>query len=209
VGWYTVLLLRLVGPSGAVHAFEPNPPVFARLVENVALAGAPPNVRLHPLGLGPETRTADLHVFEGIPDGHASLSDQSRDGFSVVSCPVRRLDEVIREEGLDHVSFVKIDVEGAELGVLEGAGRLFSQPAPPVWLIEMARETSRTFGYGPGALVEFLRAAGAYRFFAVDEVVGRLIEIQGFSPGDLGANVLCVPTARFDLLATLRHGTLV
>ncbi|MCM3878414.1 MAG: FkbM family methyltransferase [Thermoanaerobaculia bacterium] len=209
IGWYTVLLRRLVGSSGAVHAFEPNPPVFARLVENVALAGAPPNVYLHPLGLGRETRAADLHVFEGIADGHASMSDQGRAGFSTVSCPVRRLDDVLKESGLDRVSFVKMDVEGAELGVLEGAGRLFSQPTPPVWLIEMARETARTFGYGPGALVDFLRSSAAYRFFAVDEAAGRLHEIQGFPPGDVGANVLCVPVSRADLMAALGDGTRV
>ncbi len=209
LGWYTVLLRRLVGPSGAVHAFEPNPPVFARLVENVELAGAPPNVHLHRLGLGRETLSADLHVFEGIPDGHASFSDQGRAGFSTVSCPVRRLDDVLQEEGLDRVSFVKMDVEGSELGVLEGAGRLFSKPTPPVWIIEMARDTARTFGYGPGTLVDFLRSSAAYRFFAVDEAAGRLDEIQGFPPGDQGANVLCVPAARTDLLAALHDGTRV
>jgi FkbM family methyltransferase len=209
VGWYTVLLRRLVGPSGAVHAFEPNPPVFERLVENLAMASRPPNVRLHALGLGPEALSATLHVFEGIADGHASLSDQGRDRFSTVSCPVCRLDDVLRAEGLDRVSFVKMDVEGAELGVLQGAGLLFAQATPPVWLIEMARDTTVPFGYEPGTLIDFLRSSAAYLFFSIDEVAGQLNEIESFPPGDPGANVLCVPASRADLLAEVRHGTRV
>ena len=205
-GWYTVLLGRLVGPSGAVHAFEPNPPAFARLVENVALAGTPRNVHLHALGLGPGNLSADLHIFEGIADGHASFSDQGREGFSKVTCSVRRLDELLAEEGIDRVSFVKLDVEGAELGVLEGAGRLIAGATPPVCLIEMARETTRTFGYGPGALIDVLRSSSDYRFFAIDEVAGRLGEVRGFPSGDPGANVLCVPAARTDLRDALRDG---
>lgn len=209
VGWYTVLFRRLVGPTGAVHAFEPNPPVFSRLRANVDLAGSPPNVHLHATALGREPGTAELHVFAGIADGHASLSDQGRSDFTTVECPVRRLDDVLDEARAGAVSFVKMDVEGAERSVLEGAGRLLARSAPPIWLVEMARATTRTFGYGPDALVDLLRSAARYRFFSVDEAAGRLEEIQGFAREDIGANVLCVPAARRDVLETLRDGARV
>jgi FkbM family methyltransferase len=209
VGWYTVLCRRLVGPSGAVHAFEPNPPVFSRLRANLELAGSPSNVHLHATALGREPGTADLHVFAGMADGHASLSDQGRSDFATVACPVRRLGDVLDEVRAPAISFVKMDVEGAELGVLEGAGRLLTQDVPPVWLVEMARATSSTFGHGPDALVDFLRSTASYRFFAVDERAGRLHEIQGFSRDDIGANVLCVPAARTDLVGALRDGARV
>lgn len=209
VGWYTLLLRRLVGPSGAVRAFEPNPSAFARLSANVDRAGSPPNVRLHPCGLGPKEQDGVLHLFQGIADGHASLSDQGRTDFATIRCRVRRLDDILDEERVGDVSFVKLDVEGAEMGVVEGGARLFAQTVPPVLLAEMARATTRSFGYGPAALVETLRRLAGYRFFAVDEVAGRLAEVRGFAPEDAGANVLCVPPAREELLRSLRDGASV
>ena len=206
VGWYTLLLGELAGPSGAVHAFEPNPSALTRLAANVGRAGTPPNVRLHACGLGPEERTGLLHLFHGIADGHASLSDQGLSGFDTTACLVKRLDDVLVAERIGDVAFVKLDVEGAEMGVVDGGARLFSQTVPPVILAEMARATTRSFGYGPDDLIEALRAAAGYRFFAVDEAQGQLAEVRGFAPEHPGANVLCVPPGREDLLRKLRDG---
>ena len=80
------------------------------------------------------------------------------------------------------------------------------QTVPPVILAEMARATTRSFGYGPDDLIEALRAAAGYRFFAVDEAQGQLAEVRGFAPEHPGANVLCVPPGREDLLRKLRDG---
>lgn len=193
IGWYTTLLARVVGGAGAVHAFEPVPDVFARLVENWRLNDAPSNVHLNASALGTSAGTAELHVFAGLPEGHSSISTLGRADYATVPCPMTTLDAYLHENGVGRVDFIKMDVEGAELQCLEGAGRVFEQDVPPVWMIEMALATTSTLGYGPNDLIEFMRARADYRFYAIDEGTASLRSIEGFGPADVGANVLCVP----------------
>ena len=86
-----------------------------------------------------------------------------------------------------------VDVEGAELRLLKGATAVLAQPVPPVIIMEMAMGTSSVFGYVPNDLIEFIRSKADFNFYKIDEINGKLIEITGFAPDDIGANVICVP----------------
>jgi FkbM family methyltransferase len=201
MGWYTTLLHSLVGPGGAVHAFEPVPRIFAALARNVALLDRPTNVHLRNVALGDSPGTVPIHLFAGLPDGHASLSDMDRDDHQTVDVDLITLDSYLEDEDVGPVDVVKMDIEGAELLFLRGAERLFAQDVPPTWMIEMALGTTTGFGYRPDELVQFLRARAEYDLYAVDDLTDRLHPIEGFAADDIGANVLCVPAAdrdRFD-----------
>jgi FkbM family methyltransferase len=204
-GWYTTLLARLAGPGGAVHAFEPVPDVYAWLQRNVALSGDGPHVHLVRAALGDGSqREVTLYLFEEMSLGHTSLRPGQRTPSRVVTAPLMTLDEYIAQAGAGPVSFIKADVEGAELAMVSGADRVLAQPVPPIWVIEMARETSEKFGHRPDAIVSHLRARAPYRFFAIDDLDGQLIEIEGFAPREIGANVLCVPRGRDACLSRFR-----
>ncbi|MGB7922113.1 MAG: FkbM family methyltransferase [Pyrinomonadaceae bacterium] len=196
-GWYTTLLHRLCGPRGAVHAFEPVPEIFARLERNVELAGNPPNVHLNNVALGDAPGTVVMHKFAGLTNGHSSLSTMGRTDYTTVESPMITLDSYLEEHRLEQVNFVKVDIEGAELMLFKGAGRLFRQAVPPIWMIEMALGTTRGFDYLPGDLIVYMKEQADYEFYAVDEVSLSLIPIDGFAADDIGANVLCVPAAHY------------
>ena len=89
---------------------------------------------------------------------------------------------------------MKVDVEGAELSLLKGATAVLTQPVPPVIIMEMALGTSSVFGYVPNDLIEFIRSKADFKFYKIDEVNRRLIPIMNFAPGDVGSNVVCVPS---------------
>lgn len=201
MGWYTTLLHKLAGPTGEVHAFEPVPAIFGALERNVALQDDPSNVHLSNLALGSEPGWATMHIFAGLPNGHASMSTQDRDDYETVEARVITLDSYLAEHGVGHVDFVKTDIEGAELMFFRGAERLFAQDVPPIWMIEMALGTTKSFGYLPDDLVQFMRARADYEFYAVDDLTGELRPTDGFAPDDIGANVLCVPTCLRDRFA--------
>ncbi|MBS1793985.1 MAG: FkbM family methyltransferase [Acidobacteria bacterium] len=192
-GWYTSIFHKYAGPNGRTHAFEPMPPTFAELEKNYELMNRPANVRINNLALGEKPDTLYINLFEGLSTGHASMSNQGRDDAVSFECRVVTLDSYLEENGVGDVNFVKVDIEGAELTFLKGAESLFKQKVPPIWLMEMARQQTRNFGYTPDDLLRFFSERADYEFYRVDEERGRLIRFESFGPDDIGANVFCFP----------------
>ncbi len=124
--------------SRAVYAFEPNPKMFRflRRIEGE-------KITVSPIAVSNETGTATLRVLRhrrgGFSNQGASLSDAKvTDDFMGVEIEARRLDDMdIRDVG-----FIKIDVEGFEQAVLDGARETIARDRP-VLLIEMEEAHTR------------------------------------------------------------------
>ncbi|WP_415399066.1 FkbM family methyltransferase [Synechococcus sp. W4D4] len=120
VGYYTKLAADLVGVSGAVHAFEPNPSAFDILKSQTLLL---PNVYLYPYAVGSSVGTIPFYVGTDPASPTNSLySDGSQS--TVLSVQLRTLDSCFNL--LPPPNVIKIDVEGHELQVLKGASSLLS-----------------------------------------------------------------------------------
>lgn len=192
-GWFTTLFQTLVGNIGQVHSFEPVPPTFEVLSQNVEINKNSEIVRLNNLALGDTRRQVKLHIPKNKADGHASISNFGNSETEIFSAEMITLDSYLEQKKIDQVDFVKADIEGAELSMLEGATRLFNQDKPPIMEIEMALDTTKGFGYLPNDLIEFIRKQCDYEFYSIDEKTFHLKKIEGFAENDKGANVLCVP----------------
>jgi len=192
-GWYTTLFYSVVKDQGQVHSFEPVPVTFAELTRNHALMGSPANVKINNLALGDSPGTITLNFFEGEPTGHASIATKGATPSDSFECPIITLDSYLKDNSISKVDFVKVDIEGAELMMLNGAKTLFKGEKLPIILMEMALAQSSNFGYLPNDLIEFIGAQGEYDFYKVNELDHKLVKIKGFEPNDVGANVFCVP----------------
>jgi FkbM family methyltransferase len=186
---------QLAGPAGSVHAFEPVPKTFSELERNRTVAEFPERIFANNLALGDSEGTVTINLFDGLPSGHASLSAKGGSVGSSFECRMMTLDRYMTDNNVGDVNFVKADIEGAEMMFLRGAGRLFEQSVPPVFLMEMALAQTKEFGYLPNDLISFIKARGNYSFYKVDEDAGSLIAIGGFEDDDIGANVFCVPSS--------------
>lgn len=208
-GWYSTLLQKLVtngssNHTGAVHCFEPIPSIFENLQENYILSDSPPNLFLNNFALSDENSTAKIYTFEGVPNGHSSLSDKAGRTLQEQEIKTVRLDSYLEQKQIEQVDFLKVDIEGAELKCLSGAEKLFRQKNPPVILMEMALKATENFGYLPNDLISFIKKRGDYEFYALDEINLVLHKIDGFAPGDLGANVLALPRSQSKIAENFR-----
>jgi len=129
-GTYTKFLAELVGKTGEVHAFEPIPEVKGYLEDNLAQAGIE-NVKVYSLALSNVEGTSNFKIpkFEHSGDNFYEAHLTSLDGDITVN--TEKLDNFKFEKG---VNFIKCDVEGAELLVLEGALELLKVDRPILML---------------------------------------------------------------------------
>ena len=155
-GLYSYHLSHLVGPSGTVHAFEPLP-ANIRILRHTCKVHNLGNVILYALGCGDAAQRTEFSVRtdNGIP--LFGCARQGGEGQTFV-CEVVRLDDVIDTK----ISFMKIDVEEAELFVLRGAERLLRESRPTIQF--EAEGLTRDLGYEQQRVFDFLRTFG-YAFF--------------------------------------------
>ncbi len=190
-GCYSVLCGAKVGEKGKVWAFEPSPREFAVLKAN---ADQNPNLNIScfPVAIGNKNGTEKLRIAEGIHAGQNTLGEFSYSitelNFAIVS--IRRLDDLVFEAKTDRIDLIKIDVEGAEGLVLEGARRTL-ETFRPIVLLEVLEKGLAALGYTPIRLINQFRGLG-YRIAVFDPETGLPIEYHGNGLG-LCENLLAFP----------------
>lgn len=127
MGLFSTMMADCVGPSGTVHSFEPSPRVRRDLARVLHLNELP-WVRICPSAVADQCGVATFcEILDADVRRNAShLSTAGRDGFTgalsqhAIKVPVTTLDHHVEETGIAP-RLIKIDVEGAEFDVLEGA----------------------------------------------------------------------------------------
>ena len=122
IGYNTIRAALRAGPRGRVVAIEPTPDTLMVLRHNIAASGLA-NIDIAPVAAGRIAGTRDFFV-RGPRSAVNSLFPDSRYASvtSVLRVPVMRLDDLVNGAA----DVLKIDVEGAELEVLEGMPRILS-----------------------------------------------------------------------------------
>ncbi len=128
-GAFTSALLARF-PEAKVYAFEPHPQNFTRLLgaghapgrvvhENLALGRAPGHITLY--DRADSEGSAHASVFADV------IADIHRQALTATEVRVDTLDNVTARLGVEYIDYLKIDTEGNELAVLEGAARLLAE----------------------------------------------------------------------------------
>ena len=154
-GLYARLASTLVGAEGRVFAVEPHPETQIHLASNLASS---PQVTLVKAALGKKEGTARLAMGNTGYSAHSYLSAKSS-GKSA-SVEVSTLAKLILTATWEEVSLVKIDTEGREFDVLEGAGALLGSSALPVITLEFSERNLLHFGRTTQQLARFLWQQG-------------------------------------------------
>lgn len=189
------LVAAKVASRGQVLAFEPEDRMFALLQKNVRSNNFE-NASLFHFGLGSETARAKLFTSSdtvthgGWNEGlFSAFQDDTRSEF-VQDFDVRRLDDVLSEQRIDRVDFIKIAAEGAELFVLRGAYHTLEAFRPTI-LLEINDMACRAASYRAQDIIEFLERL-KYKIYLIKRNGSITIENVLNSVRDHGTiNVLC------------------
>lgn len=155
IGYMTLLLARLVGPSGHVFAFEPVPPNFNVLSENVYLNGYR-QVTLEPKAVINRNGLVTLFVPRQCYTSQASLFGDSGEACAVEAVS---LDAYWECRGDLPLHLVKMDIEGGEDLAVQGMQRILQEHRPIV-MIEI-------HALSDGQALTLLREHG-YRLHSLD-----------------------------------------
>lgn len=118
-----------------VHAFEPHPKNISAIEYQRQLRNLT-NITLHDFALGKNKSKMQLHVKEF--HGHHSLGDvDNSPTIDKIEVNVRPLDDIFQEFDIDKINFMKIDVEGFESDVLNGAKNILENKKIDYILFEL------------------------------------------------------------------------
>jgi FkbM family methyltransferase len=131
IGFVTMIAARAVGPTGRVVAFEPVPENVAAIKKNLALNGIDwVDVRQAAIGLESGSASlivSDVSAFSRF--GSVSVPTGARETIEVA---VESIDELLAAGAIPQPDVIKIDVEGAELQVIEGARQMLGERRPVI-----------------------------------------------------------------------------
>lgn len=166
-GTFSLLASRLVGSSGRVIAIEPQSRLAEMLGRSLTMSEVS-NCTVMPVACGSQTGTMNLLIprhDSGRAGFFSGFSGRARHDRSDVS--VMPLDNLLQSIGGSHRVLLKIDVEGSEFDVLEGARRVIASTRPAV-MIELNPWSAAEAGKRPGDLLDFLTGLG-YRSFTTSQ----------------------------------------
>lgn len=195
IGLHTVLLSKLIGPTGRLCVFEPNGELLPQLeltVEGLS------NATLYPFALSNKSETAVLFVPEDAAMGSLANWTSGREDLGqthTIDCEVRRIDDLIESGTIPQPSFIKCDVEGAELMVFQGGSKVLNRENAPIIMFEANVHNARGFGLMIDDAKNFLAnlTLPAYSFYEIQED-GTLIQNDEVHP--VHSNILAVPELR-------------
>jgi FkbM family methyltransferase len=177
---YTASIFGIrVGPKGKVICFEPHPEVFVSLRENVenwkkdCRCGS---FVLHRAALGAEIGQASLGTNDMFRTnrGTAWISNKAEASpeLRVIDVPIQNLDSILDED--ETIGVLKMDVQGHELGVLQGTAELLKRRA----VRDIIFEEEAAF---PAPTHKYLKSSG-YTIFGLQERFSRVLCLPDAQP---------------------------
>lgn len=199
VGQYVLVGSERVGETGRVHAFEPDPETYRWLRSNIERNGLR-NVTTNQMALAAEPGVLKFYISKISDIGSNSLREPRRFSGQVHEVECIPLDDYVRQKGIERVHLVKMDVEGAEHAVFQGAKELLGRPDHPILMVEFEETRQKAFDFSCAQLALELEGYG-YTLFIIED--GRLVPHRP-RPDLYSYNVMAVPDDRLDEVREFR-----
>lgn len=170
IGYLSIVMSRAVGTTGRVLALEPAPENLSFLERNLA-ANRVGNVKVIAAGASNQTGRRSFHLT-GSSDSHGFYDHPLTATSETIEVETFRLDDLVTGA----VELVKIDVEGAEIDVLEGMPRLLSERLDRL-VVEWTPACQRAAGRDVGDLPRMLQSHG-FSLTVLDDIRHRVRTVR-------------------------------
>jgi len=193
LGFYSIILGKFLEKSASnyrVISIEPSPREFDRLKKNLEVNNLK-NVILSNIALSDLNDRLNFFIASN-KTGHSSLEKPEEDSSSQIIVNTMKLDDFLKKIKIEKVDIMKIDVEGAELKVLNGGAETFKK-YKPLLMIEVSDKRTLKFNYKAQDILNFLKNFG-YKFFIIKK--GYLTNLEGKNLYD--DNVFAIPEEKIE-----------
>lgn len=193
IGTTALPMAYFSGDQGRVVAFEPHPMLHSRLQRHVEANEMARFVEVRSEALSDRNGDCKLAAVEQSARNHGQSFVVQNRSVSGCSVPTRTLDGIIAELGIDHVSLVKMDVQGSETMVLRGGADVLSR-CRPLLLTEVSSCDLEQAGTSAKEMLGIIEMYGynIYRISKKGERSTRISSQESFV-NPLSC-VLCIPT---------------
>lgn len=162
-GYFAVPIAKIVGSAGRVHAFEPAADVAEQLRRAARVQGVEQWMTVHEFALGSGDGSTHLRADPEHPEDSTKRSLFMWNGPTVAEVAVRSFDGLVTSGAVDlsiGLHAIKIDVEGAEMHVLEGMRRTLERKRPRMIVVETIETHLRRAGSTVAVIHAFMRDLG-------------------------------------------------
>ena len=159
--------------NGKVFSFEPQSERFTYLDYNVQL-NKQKIIKIFNNGLGKTKDSLKLYTDVNSP----SIVDSNNNTSAYETIDILVLDEILEKEGIETVKLIKIDVEGFEIPVLQGAERLLSSADAPIICVEYVKRLQKQHD-NTASLFEYIKGINDYKIFQLQKstnTISKLVE---------------------------------
>ena len=174
IGLHTLNMARIVGNTGQVFAFEPDPSNFEILKKNVKINNYK-NIILEQKAVGDKHGKATLYQSDN-PINHR-IFPQTERATNQVQVELTNLDNYFDSDMIDKINFIKIDVEGMEFGVLKGMKNILKNNKKIKTLFEFVPKDTIEAGFIPIELLDYLTSNG-FKLYCMDEKTKKLLYVS-------------------------------
>jgi len=176
-GLFSVIASHRIGQTGKIFGFDPNPVCFNLYQENLEQLGCE-NWMVLNVGLSDREGTADLYMGKPGMSAFSTFAvgavEHPQIGAETVQVPQRSLDSIISEFRVSQVAVAKLDVEGWEAFVLNGAAQSIKSGIFPLWIIEFTEVNMVAAGSSTRELRSLIESLG-YTLCRFDSTQLRLV----------------------------------
>jgi len=197
IGLISVFASKVVGSSGKVIAFEPNPNTLKLLKKNIELNKCT-NIITSDHAIGNANKRAKIYDRWDSNRGSATLikPETSTDSYDI---KISTLSDALSDN--QKIDLIKLDIEGYELEALKGAENIFNRDTPPALIIECSDIRDNDLSKNRNDVYDHIKKLDKYRIYRTISDKGRvskLIEMRSKTDLLSNDNIYCFTDKHLD-----------